>query len=154
MATLRKHYSVSRPVYSEDSFAEDHEKVHRRRKTMLDHVKQYLTWVNKSKSLALNPELTSAIGNALKRGKSMEGKANRSIYNLFVLNAAVIPSGPRMQRSRCYPSLAGWKSTGWKSGCWVMWCLGSARGWWPSCKVRWRTRNGRIDGLKDDLPAW
>ncbi|XP_075907549.1 chloride anion exchanger-like [Nelusetta ayraudi] len=43
MATMRKHYSVSRPVYSEDSFAEDHEKVLRRRKTTLDHVKQYLT---------------------------------------------------------------------------------------------------------------
>lgn len=40
---MRKHYSVSRPVYSEDSFAEDHEKVLRQRKTTLDHVKQYLT---------------------------------------------------------------------------------------------------------------
>lgn len=43
MATLRKQYSVSRPLYSDDSFAEDHEKVQRQRKTILDHVKQYLT---------------------------------------------------------------------------------------------------------------
>uniref|UniRef100_A0A671YBR1 Solute carrier family 26 member 3 n=1 Tax=Sparus aurata TaxID=8175 RepID=A0A671YBR1_SPAAU len=34
MATLRKQYAVARPVYSEDSFAEDHEKVHRVRKTI------------------------------------------------------------------------------------------------------------------------
>ncbi|XP_070848710.1 chloride anion exchanger-like [Chaetodon trifascialis] len=43
MATLRKKYTVDRPVYSEDSFAENHEKVSRRRKTILDHVKDYLT---------------------------------------------------------------------------------------------------------------
>uniref|UniRef100_A0A671Y670 Solute carrier family 26 member 3 n=1 Tax=Sparus aurata TaxID=8175 RepID=A0A671Y670_SPAAU len=43
MATLRKQYAVARPVYSEDSFAEDHEKVHRVRKTMLDHLKECVT---------------------------------------------------------------------------------------------------------------
>ncbi|KAF1372610.1 hypothetical protein PFLUV_G00267610 [Perca fluviatilis] len=43
MATLRKQYAVARPVYSEDSFAEDHEKIYRVRKTILDHVKEYLT---------------------------------------------------------------------------------------------------------------
>uniref|UniRef100_UPI003AAD5B4E solute carrier family 26 member 3 n=1 Tax=Centroberyx gerrardi TaxID=166262 RepID=UPI003AAD5B4E len=43
MATLRKQYVVNRPLYSEDSFAQDHEKIYRRRKTLLDHVKQYLT---------------------------------------------------------------------------------------------------------------
>uniref|UniRef100_A0A671Y4Y6 Solute carrier family 26 member 3 n=1 Tax=Sparus aurata TaxID=8175 RepID=A0A671Y4Y6_SPAAU len=36
----QKQYAVARPVYSEDSFAEDHEKVHRVRKTMLDHLKE------------------------------------------------------------------------------------------------------------------
>ncbi|TDG96906.1 hypothetical protein EPR50_G00234080 [Perca flavescens] len=43
MATLRKQYAVARPVYSEDSFAEDHEKIYRLHKTILDHVKEYLT---------------------------------------------------------------------------------------------------------------
>uniref|UniRef100_A0A673CK21 Solute carrier family 26 member 3 n=1 Tax=Sphaeramia orbicularis TaxID=375764 RepID=A0A673CK21_9TELE len=43
MAALRNRYTVSRPVYSEDSFAEDHEKVYRMHKTMWDHTKQYLT---------------------------------------------------------------------------------------------------------------
>ncbi|XP_044042954.1 chloride anion exchanger-like isoform X1 [Siniperca chuatsi] len=43
MVTLRKQYAVSRPVYSEDSFAEDHEKIYRLRKTTQDHVKEYLT---------------------------------------------------------------------------------------------------------------
>ncbi|XP_041820353.1 solute carrier family 26 member 3 [Chelmon rostratus] len=43
MATLRRQYTVARPVYSEDSFGEDHEKVSRQRKTLLDHVKEYLT---------------------------------------------------------------------------------------------------------------
>lgn len=38
-----KQYVVARPLYSEDSFAEDHEKIYRHRKTMLDHVKQYFT---------------------------------------------------------------------------------------------------------------
>lgn len=35
-------YVVNRPLYSEDSFAEEHEKVYRHRKTTLDHVKQFL----------------------------------------------------------------------------------------------------------------
>ncbi|XP_045928311.1 chloride anion exchanger-like isoform X1 [Micropterus dolomieu] len=36
-----KQYVVARPLYSEESFAEEHEKVYRRRKTMLDHIRQY-----------------------------------------------------------------------------------------------------------------
>ncbi|XP_076577954.1 chloride anion exchanger-like [Chaetodon auriga] len=40
MQTGAKQYVVVRPVYSEDSFAEKHEKVYRHHKTMLDHVKQ------------------------------------------------------------------------------------------------------------------
>uniref|UniRef100_A0A8C4NZN9 STAS domain-containing protein n=1 Tax=Dicentrarchus labrax TaxID=13489 RepID=A0A8C4NZN9_DICLA len=43
MVTLRNRYEVVRPVYSEDSFAADHEKVCRRRKTILQHIKEYLT---------------------------------------------------------------------------------------------------------------
>lgn len=38
-----KQYVVVRPVYSEESFAEEHAKVYRHHKTMLDHVKQYFT---------------------------------------------------------------------------------------------------------------
>ncbi|XP_041834099.1 chloride anion exchanger-like [Melanotaenia boesemani] len=43
MTTLRKQYVVDRPVYSEDSFDESHEKIYRKHKTILDHVKKYLT---------------------------------------------------------------------------------------------------------------
>ncbi|XP_037617170.1 solute carrier family 26 member 3 [Sebastes umbrosus] len=43
MVTLRRQYAVARPVYSEDSFDEDYEKTPRVRKTILDHVKEYLT---------------------------------------------------------------------------------------------------------------
>lgn len=38
-----KQYVVARPLYSEDSFMEEHEKVYRQRKNMLDHIKQYFT---------------------------------------------------------------------------------------------------------------
>nr|AQQ13389.1 solute carrier family 26 member 3 [Sciaenops ocellatus] len=43
MVTLRKQYVVDRSVYSEDSFAEKYDKVYRLRKTILDHLKEYLT---------------------------------------------------------------------------------------------------------------
>ncbi|KAK5621539.1 hypothetical protein CRENBAI_001593 [Crenichthys baileyi] len=36
-----RQYVVARPLYSEDSFNEEHEKVYRHHKTMLDHIKQY-----------------------------------------------------------------------------------------------------------------
>ncbi|XP_072233157.1 chloride anion exchanger-like isoform X2 [Leuresthes tenuis] len=35
-----KQYVVARPLYSEESFAEEHEKIYRHHKTMLDHIKQ------------------------------------------------------------------------------------------------------------------
>ncbi|XP_061815030.1 chloride anion exchanger-like [Nerophis lumbriciformis] len=38
-----KEYLVARSLYSEESFAEEHEKVYRHRKTGLDHLKQYFT---------------------------------------------------------------------------------------------------------------
>uniref|UniRef100_A0AAQ4S9A2 STAS domain-containing protein n=1 Tax=Gasterosteus aculeatus aculeatus TaxID=481459 RepID=A0AAQ4S9A2_GASAC len=44
MVTLRKQYAVARPVYSEDSLAEDHNKVYRQNKTIVDHMREYLTW--------------------------------------------------------------------------------------------------------------
>ncbi|XP_037318338.2 chloride anion exchanger-like isoform X2 [Pungitius pungitius] len=47
MVTLRKQYAVVRPVYSEDSLAEDHNKVYRQRKTIVDHMREYLTWDSK-----------------------------------------------------------------------------------------------------------
>ncbi|KAM4712387.1 chloride anion exchanger-like [Anableps anableps] len=36
-----RQYVVARPLYSEDSFNEEHEKVYRHRKTMLNHIQQY-----------------------------------------------------------------------------------------------------------------
>uniref|UniRef100_A0A8C5N7D2 Chloride anion exchanger-like n=1 Tax=Gouania willdenowi TaxID=441366 RepID=A0A8C5N7D2_GOUWI len=54
MATLRTQYVVNRPIYSEDSFAEDFEKVSRKHKTILGHLKDYVTWDSKrAKNLAL-----------------------------------------------------------------------------------------------------
>ncbi|KAM6961553.1 solute carrier family 26 member 3 [Tautogolabrus adspersus] len=55
MATSRKQYAVARPLYSEDTLAEDHKKVFRRRKTPLDHTKEYLTCDSKrAKNVALS----------------------------------------------------------------------------------------------------
>ncbi|XP_061816683.1 chloride anion exchanger-like [Nerophis lumbriciformis] len=45
--TYRKQYVVTRPAYSEDSFAEEHKKFHRLHKTSLDHIKDFLTWDTK-----------------------------------------------------------------------------------------------------------
>lgn len=59
----------------------------------------------------------------------------QSLRSLCLLNSAAIQKGPRMQCSLFCPLLAGWGATRLKSGCWVMWCLGSAPDWWPSCKV-------------------
>ncbi|KAM9845697.1 chloride anion exchanger-like [Aulostomus maculatus] len=41
MRPAAQQYAVTRPLYSEDSFAEKHQKVYRHRKTMLDHIKQF-----------------------------------------------------------------------------------------------------------------
>uniref|UniRef100_A0A8C8E4S0 Solute carrier family 26 member 3, tandem duplicate 2 n=1 Tax=Oryzias sinensis TaxID=183150 RepID=A0A8C8E4S0_9TELE len=50
-----RQYVVTRPLYSEDSFAEEHEKVYRQRKTMLDHLKLYFTFdVKRVKHAALS----------------------------------------------------------------------------------------------------
>ncbi|CAJ1055629.1 chloride anion exchanger-like isoform X2 [Xyrichtys novacula] len=55
MLTLRRQYTVVRPQYSEDTFAEDHEKVSRLHKTPLDHVKEYSTCNSKrAKNVALS----------------------------------------------------------------------------------------------------
>ncbi|KAM8884771.1 chloride anion exchanger-like [Synchiropus picturatus] len=42
MAALRKQYTVARPVYSDDSLAEEHEKIHIQHKTTGAHLIQYL----------------------------------------------------------------------------------------------------------------
>ncbi|XP_062862352.1 solute carrier family 26 member 3, tandem duplicate 2 [Trichomycterus rosablanca] len=53
--TTGNQYFVSRPLYTEDAFTEDYEKVHRQRKTILDHVKQYFTCDSKrAKNAALS----------------------------------------------------------------------------------------------------
>ncbi|KAF6725546.1 Chloride anion exchanger [Oryzias melastigma] len=50
-----RQYVVNRPLYSEDSFADEHEKVCRRRKTMLDHIKLYFTCdAKRAKNAALS----------------------------------------------------------------------------------------------------
>lgn len=38
-----KQYVVARPLYSEESFAEEHKKVYRQHKTVLNHVREYFT---------------------------------------------------------------------------------------------------------------
>uniref|UniRef100_A0A8C4ZHE0 Solute carrier family 26 member 3 n=1 Tax=Gadus morhua TaxID=8049 RepID=A0A8C4ZHE0_GADMO len=47
MASPRSLYLVSRPLYTEDSLAEKHEKVCRDRKTLSQHVLQYFKWDTK-----------------------------------------------------------------------------------------------------------
>ncbi|KAJ8269172.1 hypothetical protein COCON_G00117790 [Conger conger] len=48
-------YTINRPLYSEDDFAEDHEKNYRHHKTLLDHVKAYFTCDSKrAKNAALS----------------------------------------------------------------------------------------------------
>uniref|UniRef100_A0A6Q2ZBA4 STAS domain-containing protein n=1 Tax=Esox lucius TaxID=8010 RepID=A0A6Q2ZBA4_ESOLU len=42
-----KQYVVTRPLYSEDAFADEHAKVRRQRKTTRHHVKDYFTWNSK-----------------------------------------------------------------------------------------------------------
>lgn len=50
-----KQYVVTRPVYSEDSFTEEHERVYRHQKTILDHIGQYFTCdVKRAKNAALS----------------------------------------------------------------------------------------------------
>ncbi|KAM6895430.1 chloride anion exchanger-like [Xenentodon cancila] len=50
-----KVYAVTRPLYSEESFAKEHKKVFRRRKNILDHIKHYLTCDTKrAKNAALS----------------------------------------------------------------------------------------------------
>ncbi|KAG7269666.1 hypothetical protein CRUP_019055 [Coryphaenoides rupestris] len=44
MASLRRPYQVTRPLYSEASFADEHDKIYRHRKTLWNHVRQYFTW--------------------------------------------------------------------------------------------------------------
>ncbi|CAL8242398.1 unnamed protein product [Merluccius merluccius] len=55
MRPAAKQYAVARPLYSEDSFAEEHAKIYRQRKSLLDHVKQYFTCdARRAKNAALS----------------------------------------------------------------------------------------------------
>ncbi|XP_035772443.1 chloride anion exchanger-like [Neolamprologus brichardi] len=54
MRPAAQQYVVTRPLYSEESFAQDHEKIYRHRKTMLDHIKQYFTY---EAPVAPNPQI-------------------------------------------------------------------------------------------------
>uniref|UniRef100_A0A8C7IWT4 Solute carrier family 26 member 3 n=1 Tax=Oncorhynchus kisutch TaxID=8019 RepID=A0A8C7IWT4_ONCKI len=50
-----KQYVVTRPLYSEDAFADEHEKIHRHHKTLRHHVKQYFTCdLKRAKNAALS----------------------------------------------------------------------------------------------------
>uniref|UniRef100_A0A673YRQ9 STAS domain-containing protein n=1 Tax=Salmo trutta TaxID=8032 RepID=A0A673YRQ9_SALTR len=50
-----KQYVVTRPLYSEDAFADVHEKIHRHHKTVRHHVKQYFTCdLKRAKNAALS----------------------------------------------------------------------------------------------------
>ncbi|XP_041636765.1 chloride anion exchanger-like [Cheilinus undulatus] len=55
MTTGARRYVVARPLYSEESFSEEHEKIYRQRKTLLDHIKQYFTCdAKRAKNAALS----------------------------------------------------------------------------------------------------
>ncbi|KAG7497474.1 hypothetical protein JOB18_038350 [Solea senegalensis] len=50
-----KQYVVARPIYSEESFSEEHEKVYRPRKTILNHLEQFFTCdARRAKNAALS----------------------------------------------------------------------------------------------------
>ncbi|KAM6962055.1 chloride anion exchanger-like [Tautogolabrus adspersus] len=50
-----RQYVVARPLYSEESFSEEHEKIYRHHKTSLDHIKQYFTCdAERAKNAALS----------------------------------------------------------------------------------------------------
>uniref|UniRef100_A0A8C7DND8 Solute carrier family 26 member 3 n=1 Tax=Oncorhynchus kisutch TaxID=8019 RepID=A0A8C7DND8_ONCKI len=50
-----KQYVVARPLYSEDAFTDEHEKIHRHHKTLRHHVKQYFTCdLKRAKNAALS----------------------------------------------------------------------------------------------------
>ncbi|XP_051543895.1 solute carrier family 26 member 3 [Myxocyprinus asiaticus] len=55
MQAFGRHYVVVRPLFSEDSFAEQHERINRSRKTLQDHLKNYFTCdSNRAKNVALS----------------------------------------------------------------------------------------------------
>ncbi|XP_067283007.1 solute carrier family 26 member 3 [Pseudorasbora parva] len=55
MQPFGRHYVVVRPLFSEDSFAEQHERVNRSRKTLRHHLKDYFTCdMNRAKNAALS----------------------------------------------------------------------------------------------------
>ncbi|KAJ3612271.1 hypothetical protein NHX12_020547 [Muraenolepis orangiensis] len=58
MTTMRqaaRQYSVARPLFSEDGFAEEHEKIYRQRKSLADHLRQYFTCnARRAKNTALS----------------------------------------------------------------------------------------------------
>ncbi|KAM3859266.1 chloride anion exchanger-like [Diretmus argenteus] len=55
MRPAAKQFVVARPLYSEESFSQEHEKIYRHRKTLLDHFKQYFTCDSKrAKNAALS----------------------------------------------------------------------------------------------------
>ncbi|XP_051546994.1 chloride anion exchanger-like isoform X2 [Myxocyprinus asiaticus] len=55
MQPFGRHYVVVRPLFSEDSFAEQHERISRNRKTPLDHLRNYFTCdSNRAKNAALS----------------------------------------------------------------------------------------------------
>uniref|UniRef100_A0A672NK76 Uncharacterized protein n=1 Tax=Sinocyclocheilus grahami TaxID=75366 RepID=A0A672NK76_SINGR len=45
MQPFGRHYVVVRPLFSEDSFAEQHERINRNRRTLRHHLKDYFTGV-------------------------------------------------------------------------------------------------------------
>ncbi|XP_029901744.1 chloride anion exchanger [Myripristis murdjan] len=55
MRPTARQYVVTRPLYSEDAFSEEHEKIYRHRKTLLDHLKEYFTCdAKRAKNAALS----------------------------------------------------------------------------------------------------
>ncbi|XP_051974707.1 chloride anion exchanger-like [Xyrauchen texanus] len=55
MQAFGRHYVVVRPLYSEDSFAEQHERINRSHKTLQDHLKNYCSCdSNRAKNVALS----------------------------------------------------------------------------------------------------
>ncbi|KAG5267562.1 hypothetical protein AALO_G00223100 [Alosa alosa] len=96
MDTQGQYYVVARPIHSEESFQETYEKIYRRRKTLLDHVTDYLTCDSKrAKNAALS--LMPIIG-WLRIYRLKEWLLNDIVSGVSTGLVAVLQVNPKIRR--------------------------------------------------------
>lgn len=142
MQAFGKHYVVVRPLFSENSFAEQHEKIRRKHKTLQDHVKDYFTWVMTFRHFDIfefSVSSSSQIPNVLfhiesilccilwaglncdkvhwKEIRRMQQTSGVNSHTFYIV--VVIQSVQRTPPFHCCPSLDGSDTTGSRNGYWV-----------------------------------